>query len=134
MPWPCYIFSGYRCHGAPLGLQKSHGKGTNIQTHRQTDFTTTRPNRPSGENSRDTFRVIILFIFFGGKEDFCFVTFFFMRVFLFPEEQTRAVYRGQCFSTKSWTFSQTSLGPGRFTVLKCVCVCLSVCPLPIYFF
>ena len=23
-----YIFSGYRCHGAPRGLQKSHGKGT----------------------------------------------------------------------------------------------------------
>ena len=40
-----YIFSGYRCHGAPLGLRKSHGKGT---TNRQTDIATTRPNRPSG--------------------------------------------------------------------------------------
>ena len=32
-----YIFSGYRCHGAPLGLQKLHGKGTNRQTDKQTD-------------------------------------------------------------------------------------------------
>ena len=31
-----YTFSGYQCHGAPLGLQKSHGKGTDTQTHRRT--------------------------------------------------------------------------------------------------
>ena len=41
----CTFFFGYRCHGAPRGLKKSHGKGT---INRQTDIATTRPNWPSG--------------------------------------------------------------------------------------
>ena len=32
-----YIFSGYQCHGAPLGLQKMHGKGTNRHMDRHRD-------------------------------------------------------------------------------------------------
>ena len=43
-----YIFLGYQCNGAPLGLQKSHGEGIIRHTHKRTDIATTRPNRPGG--------------------------------------------------------------------------------------
>ena len=40
-----------------------------------------------------------------------------------------------CLRWLSTMFSiDPALRPDRFTVLKCVYVCLSVCPLPIYFF
>ena len=48
-----YIFSGYRCHGAPLGLQIQHGEGT----HKHTDIWTSRlldrigPGDQFGENN-----------------------------------------------------------------------------------